>query len=310
MSGRRQRVAIAVGASLLGVSACLSADERATPGLVTMTIEPSPATTDGFDTADGWRITFDRFVTAAGSVTLDTPSAPGADRSAPESCVDYTGARYDRLFDFAHTARADLGLAYGLGACSARYRLKSPSTDTLIQPGTATEDVTFMRTRATDPWVDDGRVNVWVEGRAVKGTGETRVEKHFDWVFRRGARIARCARDGGEGFVDEITLEADGTHALRAVVRGEELFRADLDVASPLVFEPFAGADADGDGEVTLIELDAVPVSVETPVTTPTGPTMGPFDPVEPPKTLADLVYEWQIRRVGSLAGASDCGLE
>lgn len=304
---RPVRLAPLVVVAVVALSACLASDERETPGLVTMTVEPSVATRDGFDTSDGWRVTFQRFVSAAGSVTLDTPDAPGSTRDDPESCVDYTNARYDRLFDFAHTERADLGLAYGLGACSARWRLKSPSTDSLVQPGASEEDLTFMRTKGTDKWEDDARVSVWVVGEATKAG----VTKRFEWVFRRGDRVSGCTGAGGQGFVDEVTLQADGNHALRGVVRGEELFRSAIDPTAPLVFEPFAGADADGDGNVTLDELDAVTVDVEVPpALTEVEPPQGPGEPVDPPKTLADLLYEWQVRRLGTFAGAGDCSLE
>lgn len=164
-----------------------------------------------------------------------------------------------------------------------------------------------MRTKATDKWEADARVNVWVVGAATKAG----VTKRFEWVFRRGDRVSRCASAAGQGFVDEVTLQADGTHALRGVVRGEELFRSAIDPTAPLVFDPFAGADADGDGIVTLEELDGVMVDIEVPpALTDVGPGQGPGEPVEPPDTLADLLYEWQVRRLGTFAGAGDCSLE
>jgi len=283
--------------------ACLPSDDRATPGKVTMTIEPSASTTDGFDTEDGWRVTFERFVTAAGDVGLDTPRE--VDRDDPESCVDYTNARYDRLFDFARAGRTHLGLAYGTGKCAVEFRLKSPATDSLLQPGATTEDLTFMRVRETDAWSDDGRVNVWVIGRAERDG----VTKRFDWAFRQGDRISQCASASGAGNVDEVTIVADDSYELHGLVRGEELFRAALDAASPLVFDPFAGADADADGDITLEELALVPVTIELPPDL-VQPDPAPFpgqDIVEPPATLGDLVYEWQIRRVGGFVGAGDC---
>lgn len=293
-------------ASILGggVGACLPGDDRATPGKVTMTIEPSAATTDGFDTSDGWRITFERFVAAAGDVGLDTPRE--VDRDDPETCVDYTDARYDRLFDFATATRTHLGLAYGTGNCAVEFRLKSPSTDSLLQPGTSNEDLTFMRVRDTDLWADDARINLWVIGRAERDG----VTKRFDWAFRQGDRVSQCASATGAGNVDEVKILADESHELRGVVRGEELFRAGLDGTSPLVFEPYAGADADGDGDITLEELALVPVTVEIPpdLVTEPNPFGGQIE-IEPPATLGDVLYDWQIRRVGNFVGGGECML-
>lgn len=300
----RMAMLVGVGAAALG-GACLPSDDRATPGKVTMTIEPSPATTDGFDTADGWRVTFERFLSAAGDVGLDTPNALEGDfrSEEPEHCVDYTDARYDRLFDFAKGERAHLGLAYGTGLCSVQWRLKSPSTDSLLQPGASNEDLTFMRVRETDPWADDARVNLWVIGRAERAG----VTKRFDWKFRQGDRVSECRSASGEGNVDELTVVADAVHELHGVVRGEELFRAAIDDASPLAFDVFANADADGDGDITFEELALAPVTVELPADLP---DLGDFGvELEPPETLGDLVYQWQIRRVGSFVGASDCVL-
>ncbi|MFO0614719.1 MAG: hypothetical protein U0414_19185 [Polyangiaceae bacterium] len=294
------RVGLVVSVSAL--SGCLAGDERATPGLMTMTIEPSAATTDGFDTSDGWHVKFDRFVAAAGDVSLETPRQESGARAEQDSCVDYTDAHYDRLFDFVHATRTELGLAFGLGACSAQYRLKSPSTDSLLEAGATEEDLTFMRVRATDDWADEARVALWVKGSASKGD---RTER-FEWMLRQGDRVWGCASASGAGDVDEITLEADASFTLHAVVRGEELFRAAPDATAPLVFDPFASADADGDGAITLHELAGVPVSVDVPPI----PAM-PFGGAEvlAPKTLGDLVYDWQLRRVGGLSGSVDCSL-
>lgn len=287
------------------VGACLAGDDRATPGKVTMTIEPSAATTEGFDTSDGWRVTFERFVSAAGDVGLDTPRE--VDRDDPETCIDYTDAHYDRLFDFARAGRTHLGLAYGTGNCAVEFRLKSPSTDSLLQPGATTEDLTFMRVRESDAWSDDGRVNVWVIGRAERAG----VTKRFDWAFRQGDRVSQCASASGEGNVDEVKILADDSHELHGVVRGEELFRAGLDGTSPLVFDPHAGADANGDGDITLGELALVPVTVEIPpdLLAQENPFGGGPIEIEPPATLGDLLYEWQIRRVGNFIGGGECML-
>src|SRR6185503_16712943 len=100
-----------------------------TPALIHLTARASGAVKDGVSTADGWQLSFERLLVGLGSASLEG-SAGGS------ACVSYADARYDRLFDFAALgAPQKLSEVYGLGACSLWFRLRSPSTDALLEQG-------------------------------------------------------------------------------------------------------------------------------------------------------------------------------
>lgn len=222
-------------------TACLPGDTRPVPERVYTTAEPSERVTAGIDTADGWRITFDRLVLGLGNVNFEDEDA---------SCNSYAGAWYDRLFDFTVAGREKVGSIYGLGTCRVEFRLRSPSFDALLGPGVSTEDVTLMRIEASDPYVDDDRVSVMAIGEAARGDDT----KRFDWRFRRSYEVFDCEAEGG-GFATTLGLTEATDSELRLEVRGEELFRALPEDDAELRFQPIADADADADGVVTLDEL-------------------------------------------------------
>jgi hypothetical protein len=67
------------------------------------------------------------------------------------------------------------------------------------------------------------------------------------------------------------------------------------------VFDPFAAADADADGSITLEELDAVPAA---------GGIVSPVEGETPPETLADVVYVLALPRITRVQGGSACEYE
>ncbi len=281
------------------VASCLPGDTRPVPGNVTFSVDASDATKNGFSTSDGWTIHFDRLLTAVGDVGLnDFPD----NRST--SCNEYSTARYDRFFDFTQVrAPAKLGLIYGLGSCEAEYRVRSPSSDSILEAGTTPADLAFMRTQGTDAFETDARVTLRVQGQAEK---DGRIER-FDWSFRRSIQVSQCKTVAGDGFVDAFDLRAKSAITLRAVMSGEELFRQLPADDAPLVFDLVASADADGDGSITFDELAKVDAPPSDLGTGGSGSGDSGPNPLGPPKTMADLVYDWLLPRVSRIAGGGPC---
>jgi len=272
--------------------ACLPADDRPVPGQIFVTAEPSEATKSGFVTDDGWSVRFDRFVTALGDVDLDGPDGQNDD-----ACNDYSETRYEWLYDFTVAGREKVGVVYALGDCSVEWRLRGPLDDTVLDPGVDENDVRFMSIEDTDAWTPEAEeATLVVRGVATKDG----VEKRFDWVFRRSYDIEKCAL-GESGFASVFDVEGEAEIALPLVVHGEELFRTAASPFGGFTFDPFASADADADGDVTLAELDAVPAL---------DGTVSPVEGEAPPETLADVVYGLSLPRVTRVQGSGSCKYE
>jgi hypothetical protein len=293
-------VALACGAS------CLPGDERPEPAELTVMVEATESTQAPFVTADGWTITIERFLTAVGDIELQGENGWDGE----ETCSEYSETNYERLFDFVVASREKVGLVYGLGDCIVEARLQSPSDDPVIGTGATIEDAERMRLRATDDYAEDERATLYVVGFATQGDRTVR----FEWTFRHGFELDRCldANAVAEGFT--LSLEGGETHEVSLQIRAEELFRKSAADASALHFDRFAAADEAGDvdGTVTLEELAEVdpPEADVPPEELPYREDDDDERVLEPPETMADLVYEHLFPRVMRKANGGACAVE
>jgi hypothetical protein len=289
---------------------CLPRDSRPVPGNLTMTVEASDATANGFVTSDGWTIHFVRVVTAVGTIRLDNYP----DHST--SCNDYYETNYDRVFDFRRlTAPAKIGIVYGLGKCSVGYRFRAPMETDLVETGATAADVTAMRTEQMDTsYKITGRTSLIVLGSAERnGTIKT-----FDWEFRHNVNIDKCASATGSGFDSVLDLKGNQALSLAAEIRAEELFRAAPRDDAPFVFDPIASADANGLGFVSLDNLTGVPAPPGSTSTTGgmggggaggsgTGGEGGSGVRLPASPTLGDVIYQLLLPRVSRIKGSGPC---
>jgi hypothetical protein len=273
---------------LLGTG-CLPGDERPEPGSLFVTAEPSEATAAGFVTPDGWTIRFDRFVTAVGQLRL-----------SEDSCNAYGEARYAWLFDFAVAEREKVGLVYGLGTCSLEFDFRPPSFNSPLGPGVTEQDRELMGRTGSDAYTTDQRVAVIVRGQAQRA-GET---KRFDWTFRHRYELTRCAADEGATSPSTVEFRAGERVTRQIVVRAEELFRRAAEDDAPFHFDPLTTADADGDGSITIGELNEVDAPPDDNGEAPDETDDGT------PLSLADLIYRRLLPRVLYLAGGGTCEAE
>ncbi len=235
---------VIAAASAVGSPACVPADTRPPPGSLLLTVSPSAATQNGVVTTDGWAITFERVLVAMGNASLD------------DGCISYSEANYDRVLDVTATPGQKLGILHGLGQCDVRFRVSTPSTDALLGAGVAEADKTAMRTPGSDAYVPLGGVAVDVLASATRGADT----KHLHLRFRPSLRYQRCTAGEADAAAVDLRSNVDLTYDLR--IEAEALLRDDVDAAAPLRFDPFAAADTNGDGEITLDELRAVPLAL------------------------------------------------
>jgi hypothetical protein len=278
-------LAIAVAAAAALPVACLPGDTRPEPASVWLGFESSGASRADFATDDGWSVTFERALVDLGSAQL-----------ANDSCNDYADTSYDRLFTAAPGVQK-IAIVYGLGSCGLHLRLRSPSQGSLLGEGVTSADLEAMRVPALDAWTTrtapvggegmHGGASATPTPRGtalfVRGTA-TRdgATKRFAWSFRGAVTLRDCGSATEDGGVT-TNLELAGGDALTIPVTfaPEELFRV-AGAHGGLSFDPFAGADADGDDVVTLDELEKAP---------PPGPVLADAGAWTSGVKLGDLVY-------------------
>jgi len=278
----------------LGLVGCLPGDHRPEPASIYMAVEPSVAVLAGHTTDDGWTIRYERFVTALGDVRLSN-----------EECTAYGETHYEWLFDFAAVTESHkVGLAYALGKCSVSYRMRGPSDDTVRGGGVTANDVRLMRIEESDEHAERQEMTLWAIGKATQGD----VTKRFEWKFRNAYKLSKCQQptDPEARHITNMTLEGGQMRAFSVTIRPEELFREQPDDDAPVLFDAYAAADTDGDGWVTLEELDEVPADPDA-LADESYEHLDEFDGLEDDASLADYVYQVLLPRVSRLVGGGVC---
>jgi hypothetical protein len=240
--------AVATGtaaAALLSASACGDSDNG--QGTVTITTWGEEYIEEGLPSDafphDHFSVKYTRFLVVFRDVQIaDENHQVGAKLEAP-LVFDLTkpGAGKDReLASFQLEAKAWPHVSYQQGPITAN-----------AQPGElATQD--DVRLLQTD------QAAVHVEGVATSPTG---TQKTFNWSFATATLFQNChgEQDGKE--VDGVLVTNGGTQEVQLTVHGDHLFYDDLqsEEGAPR-FQALADADANGDGAVTLEELDQIPL--------------------------------------------------
>lgn len=239
--------AVGAGAgALTALEACVPADTRPPPGSVTFTVSASPAVANGVVTADGWTVEFERVLMAMGQTALGG------------GCLDYAEARYDRVLDVKkNPAPQKLSILHGLGECDVRFRVTSPNFDAVLGEGISEDEKTALRLPSVDYYVKSGGTSMAIFGSASRNG----ITKRFQLLFKPRIRYARCSspdQDGGPTL--KLVENVDEVYDIR--IEAEAILRDDVDAqVASLRFEPFASADKDGDGTITLEELRSVPIA-------------------------------------------------
>jgi hypothetical protein len=285
-----------ITAAALLLAGCLPGDTRPPPAVIHLTVEPSPAVTEGVTTVDGWHISFERLligIGGAGLGALGTGNAP-IDVSV---CTSYANANYERLFDVTVGGRQPLSDIYGLGTCGVSFSVTVPwSSGTPLGAGVSAEDLEFMRDSAHRTAETNRSRSVYVRGQATRDT----TTKRFEWSFRAPYALRGCVGAGGVGFASDVVLTSGAELPLPVVIHGEQLFRESRSDESPLRFDALAAADADGDQMITLEELrGAVDPSTEADAGSPSADGGAP--------SIADLIYKGLVLRMMRLRDSGPC---
>jgi hypothetical protein len=239
-----------------------------------------PASDDG-GFVDGWTVVYDRFLVNIGGVEIADGDEVGAE--AP----GFT------LFDQAATGVKHLVTFDDVPAKAwpeVSYEIRRVTSDSGLGPEVSAADRDLMKQHG---------YSVFVEGTASNGD-ET---KRFAWGFDKPTRYGACKgeEDGveREGLVVKKNAEVD----IQLTIHGDHPFYDRLQespntaVQTSLRFDALAEADADEDGEVTLVELDGAVLDV-------TRYDPSPFEVT----TLGEFMGEL-IRTIGHYRGEGECSI-
>jgi hypothetical protein len=209
--------------------------------------EIPPDSGDGSGFIDGWTVRYDKFLVNFQNIVVADSSGDMA--ATMQSAVLFdntvTGVKPIIVFE-ALPAKAWDRVSYEI----------APVTDrTELSEGVPESDKALMIA---------GGYSLYAAGIASNGD----LQKRFAWGFEIGTRYEEChsEQDGqdqaGVVVTNNASLEAQLT------THGDHLFydrlqaSPDPAISTSLRFDALAAADADGDGEVTLAELDARPLDV------------------------------------------------
>jgi hypothetical protein len=221
-------------------SGCLPIDTRPLPGRALITVS-SDDTSNGFSTDDGWLVRYDRQLVSLGNVgVVEGP------------CELYAESHYVRILDLSRTVPQKLAELYALGSCPVVFEVRAPPGTVVLGAGVEPEDKAFLQTPGSSPYVNDLGIALHLAGSATRGERSL----SFAWSIRDNLIYGPVDDCGDATFTSEVTTSLD----IR--VRTADLF-SDPSLADGVPgshFDQFAAADANADDEITLEELDTVPL--------------------------------------------------
>jgi hypothetical protein len=230
-------------------------------GAVQVFVEPEDTIPEGLEPgdgeeniADGWKVTYERFLVTIGNVraarsaaqeklsdpavfVLDLKNAPAGGYIITEF-KDASAVRWDRF-------------GFDLPNAKAGVKTLAPTAD-------ADDDVELM--------VDNG-YSLYVEGFVEKADGEScppggtcvpATKVSFAWGLQAGTSFDDCAtEDGLVGFA----IPASGTVQVKPTIHGDHWFFSNITAGAEITkryAQYIADSDLDGNREVTLDELRQV----------------------------------------------------
>jgi hypothetical protein len=226
---------------------------------------------------DGFTVTYSRFLAVVQEVSLRKKSGEVGPAQQGALVVDVRRPGPVELFAWS---------AVPVGKWDDVRFAIAPATSATGVGEVPAADVSRMTT---------GGLSLYLEGTVVKAD----VTKRFAWGFTGNTRYSGCRSEAlGEG----LTVPAGGAAEMQLTLHGDHPWYDALAGTRRLRAQAIVDADADGDGEVTLDELAAVPL---------TRLPAGQYDTTGAAgvKTLRDFVTTL-TRTVGHFQGEGECEVE
>lgn len=235
------------------------------------------ATGDTVGFADGWRVSFTKFLLTVKSVSLGSRDAAKPEWTLPEPMV----------FDLTRKGPAEIAVVKDLPARRLDAVSYTLAFDGAAKNGNGAAEADLAQHAA-------GGYTLSLAGVAERGAER----KTFEWGFSKDTRYEACKNEelGGLG----VAVPTGAVETVELTIHGDHLFYDDLQSPDAVMrFDAMAGADRDGDGAITLDELKAVNLTALPADRYGTGGASGV-------KTLADFVGELS-RTVGHYRAEGEC---
>lgn len=240
-------------------------------------IDAQAGATVGF--VDGWSVKYEKFLVNFGGITVRDAAGNVAGAQSGTLLVDNTQKGVKTLLEFPGLeAKAYTNVSYS----------HVPVTPATVVVGASAADRDAMASKG---------LAIWVAGKATKGG----VEKRFSWGFATTTLLSDCKAEEDGKETSGIVVRTNQTDVSELTTHGDHFFydrlqaSPDPAVETNLRFDAIAAADKDGNGEVTLDELKAVPLDVPTYNPSPFAVT-----------NLGDFVTALS-RTVGHYRGEGEC---
>lgn len=187
---------------------------------------------------DGWSVKFDKFLVSITGISVHDRAGAG-DELEGNWLLDLTKPGPHELGSLDLTAKA-----WPL----VGYAIEPVSSDTERHESATAADLELMQ---------GGKFSVYVAGTATDGD----VTKTFAWGFTNGTQYSDCVSEIDGKEIEGVIVANGGDEKVQLTIHGDHFFYDDLASFDAVPrFAPMAAADADDDGEVTLEELDGVPL--------------------------------------------------
>lgn len=211
----------------------------------------APTIEQGFTTADGWAIKYDRFLVSLTSLEVAGATDLVLTSSTTSTIFDQvqTGfppdspARKVLLSSTNRTARAWEDVHFSIGPAVPND--EEAELFTTVLGNVAEADVTAMQTEG---------LSLLVSATATKGAEV----KKLEWRFTTDTLYGNCSSTVNGQVVPGVIVPPNGLGSADIMMRGDVLFADDLTNPASARFDAIAAADADANGVVTLDELAAV----------------------------------------------------
>lgn len=282
-------IACGDGAGTGSVQVFVEAEDTIPEGL-------SPGGDEGI--ADGWTVTYDRFLVVTGNFRASRSDAPDEALEAPEIHV----------IDMLNLPAGGLVIAEFDGVAATRwdrvgYDIPNADASALQAEGLSDADYAMMVA---------GGYSLYVEGRLTKADGESclrgdpmecapATELHFAWGLQAGTSFDLCAPESGDaGFA----VPTGATAQVKPTIHGDHWFFTNVTQGAEITerrAQWIADCDLDRDGEVTLDELGMVSAAEVFPASIYN--ISGALIPV----TTARDYLEAQARTLGDFQGEGEC---
>ncbi len=187
---------------------------------------------------DGWSVKFDSFLISLTGISVHDDAGKGSELEG-NWLLDLTQPGPHEIGSFDLAAKAWPLVGYAVKPVTSKTEVHESATD---------DDLVLMQ---------DGGYSVYVSGTATDGTDT----KTFAWGFTNGTEYSDCVAEIDGKELEGLIVANGGDEKVELTIHGDHFFYDDLASFDAVPrFAAMAAADADADGEVTLEELDAVPL--------------------------------------------------